>query len=252
MRLRKLLGPLLLFLTLYKNSSLASDPSQSMDLTILRLSVDSKSLLHLAVLNKHESAAVAFVLSHDDQEEIQEFLPPLSDGIGVGQTFDLVLPFYNATPDVPLNLPQLDIQKYTLEAALFADGSSQGSKLALEHLNLIRQGRLYRLKRVMPILGRLKLTPDDDFRPALDKAITAVVGMDIRLDDGSNAKGLFANGIRSGGTTVLQSLMRIRDVSNESTTGARSQLLMVLATQEVVSSHLLTTAIKSSLDETKK
>jgi hypothetical protein len=188
--------------------------------------LDNRSRLHLAVSNQHGSEVVAFLISDGDGEVIQEFLAP-SSRISSGATYDFVISDRTK-----------DLSAYSLKAVLFGDGSAQGSREDLLKIDAIRAGRLYRLLEATALLEGLRNSSDADFTDRLDKAMVQLALKDTYLKDGTKAKGLFANGLRSANSILLEGLKQTKDSLQNDAPTARESLESVITNHKAVVDHL--------------
>ena len=190
---------------------------QSLPLRIVSAKYGADSF-SVTVQNRSDLAVVAFCISVGGESAgIQEFLPP-SDGLAPGTTFDKAF-------------PASSLETAAITCSVTSDGSVAGDSDSVAKVRQLRAGRSMQAHRLQPILNAVRDSSNTDFTAALRKAVRQISDMDIRLDNGKDAEGLFAAGMRSTNSYLLSQLRAVDEISKSpdvSISGLRNALDQVL------------------------
>jgi len=168
--------------------------------------------LHMVLQNHGTLPVIAYTYKlFGGQTMTEEFYPPRQSGILPGSQYAVFIP---ADPDPTKAIPQLNAIGIT--AVLFADGSYEGLPQDAAPLAAVRKGRLLQAQRLLPLVQDIQASSDASLTATLQDTIASISKMDITLADGSEAKGVVANGIRSVNTHVtvlLRNALKAQDPS---------------------------------------
>lgn len=212
----------------------AQQSTSQFSLQVVSLQMD-RGQLHMVLQNKGAIPVVAYTYkSLGGKTTTEEFFPPRQSGILPGSQFEVQMP---ADPDPTKAIPQ--INAIAITAVLFADGSYEGLASDVAPLAAVRKGRLLQAQRLLPLVQDIEPSPDASLTGAIQHAIASISEMDLTLADGSQAKGLFASGIRSVNSHViilLQNASKVKDPSS-----MRIEISKVAIELQVMIDHLRVT-----------
>lgn len=227
-QLRSNLASLFILFSITLVSFAANTPQST--LAIVGTELDPHGQLHLRLRNEKHAPVCAFSVRYPDgQLVIQEFLPPKQTGIFPGATYDFVV-----TSDTSTNE-----SAFTITAVLLTDGVGDGLSHDLDEINTLRAGRAYRLKQLAPVLETLRHSPNETFVEDLHRAADAIKNMPLTLEDGTQATGLFANGMQSAGTLTANELRKAEVVLRSAPVTADTPTRLL---DNIISDHKVTVA----------
>lgn len=188
------------------------------------------SEVHLFIRNEGKFPVVSFVITIGELSVMSEFMPPASSGVTPGGNYDL-----NITPLKLGSTGTRSGDSLTLRAALFADGSAEGDKVAVASMRAARLGQIAQIQRIVQVLRATLTASDNQLVSALGSAIHSISVLPETLSDGSV---LTADGIasplarvRTARENITDELRQLQEVSRSiPPQDLRSRILRILNT----------------------
>ena len=140
---------------------------------------------------------------------LRELLPP-HQGVLPGASYTELIPF----PELSSAEMQRELLSFSISCVASSDGVSGIWPEDVESMSQIRAGRAFQASRLKNFLIAITDSSNDQFQTTVQATISTIAATDITLDDGSQAQGLFASGIRSTNTMFLSRLQQISAIND--------------------------------------
>ena len=205
-------------------------------LSIVGGNSDARGQLHIVLRNGKSTTVSAFSLRHPDGAiEIEEFLPPKQSGILPGVNYDFAFPLNPSASDVERN-----VNSYSITGVVFADGSSEGLAADVNQIVTLRAGRAYGLRQLLPTLEGLRHSQKGTLAEDIHAAAAAIASRPLTLEDGTQATGLFANGLQSAHRLTAGQLEKTENLMRASSSDNGDKATSLL--ERLISDHKITLA----------
>ncbi|MCW5978755.1 MAG: hypothetical protein KIT09_11790 [Bryobacteraceae bacterium] len=146
-----------------------------------------------------------------------------------------------------------EVQTFRLACTVFEDGTMEGLPEDTAIMEEVRAGRELQTERLLALIDEIDTRPDGELRSAIRMAIARITAMDLMLEDGTQARGFLANGMRSANSRLLIELRRTDSMIDEQDlASARQQLLRLRADQQQIRELLLHSRSRFRLLQTGK
>lgn len=188
-------------------------------------------LLHIALKNEAPLGVRGFCMSAGPGSfNMVQFFPPRAAAIAPGASYSTDLAISDGS----------DSGSFAITCIMLDDGLIEGSDESAEAMKRFTAGSEYQVRRLLPLLDNVGSSDNANLGAAIRKAVESIKTMGLTLEDGTQATGLFANGVRSTSNHLMNELLRAESYATQfgDITRARKHLELLASEHRITGAFL--------------